>query len=152
MPIPPRALARLGLVAALTTLLSITSSAASAAGSKGEPTVGGVLYDALIERPMGVAETALGLAITPIAYPLSLGSGRSAQVIQHCVRQPARYTFARSLGRFDDRPPSRCGPVGLTWSVAQIGLGVLARPLDMVFGRSPLGGEATPGPKDEIEI
>ncbi len=147
MPTPPRALAIPGLCALLMAVVPSIGAADETSTS-----VGGVVYDALIERPFGLAETGLGLAITPIAYPLSLGTGRSDQVLDHCVRRPARYTFARSLGDFDERPRSQCGPVGLTWSVAQIGLAIAGRPLELVFGRSPLEEPAPAGPKDEIEI
>jgi hypothetical protein len=113
--------------------------------------VGVVIYDAAIERPVGLVETLVGTAVTAVAWPLALGSGRTNEVVDRCIARPARYTFGRALGDFSQRPANDCGAFGLSWGVVRAALALAERPLAFVFGRSPLEPTA-PEPQDELEI
>jgi hypothetical protein len=113
--------------------------------------VGVVIYDAVIERPVGLLETVVGAGITLVAYPLALGSGRTDVVLERCIGAPARYTFKRPLGDFSDMPRNDCGAVGLGWGTIRASLAIAERPLAFIFGRSPLSPDVQI-PGDELEI
>jgi hypothetical protein len=114
-------------------------------------TAAGVLYDAVIERPLSLVETAFGVGITAVAYPLSLGSGRSDVVVQRCITAPAKYTFKRPLGDFSNRPSNDCSPLGFSWGLVKMSFSIIERPLGFLFGRSPLSRDRTP-PGQEFEV
>jgi hypothetical protein len=133
-------------------LLAWAPALASSAAAESNRTLAGILYDAAIERPIGLAETALGVGVAGIAYPLSLGSGSSDIVLERCVSSPARYTFKRALGRFESRQRSSCSPVGFSWTLVRMSFSVIERPLGLIFGDSPLGDERPDRRREEIEV
>jgi len=137
---------------ALLLLALILAAAPRQAGAKSQPRSAGVMmYDAVIERPIGAVETLVGAAVTLVAYPLALGSGRTHHVLERCIQAPARYTFKRPLGDFSQRPENDCGALGLGWGTMRASLAIVERPLAFIFGRSPLSPEV-PKPQDELEI
>jgi len=114
-------------------------------------TVAAGAYDLAIERPIGLAETTLGVAMAGLAWPIALGTGRADVVLERCIAMPARDTFTRGLGDFEGRAPSSCSPVGLGWSVVLLSFAIVERPLGFLFGRSPFADEP-PGPPDALEV
>ena len=109
------------------------------------------MYDALIERPIGLVETAIGIGVASIAYPVGLASNKSQAVVDRCISDPARYTFTRPLGEFDKRPTNLCSPVSLSWGLVGVSFGLVERPLGLLFGDSPFGRDRQ-GKPDEFEI
>ena len=85
------------------------------------------------------------------AYPVGLASKKSDVVVDRCISDPARYTFTRPLGEFGERPANLCSPVGLSWGLVGVSIGLVERPLGLLFGGSPFGGDQ-PGNPDELEI
>ncbi len=138
---------------ALLALLTLASIAlANAPAFADEPLrPGAVIYDALIERPIGLVETVVGLGVATVAYPVGLASHNSEAVVDRCIADPARYTFARPLGRFSKRPASLCSPVGLSWGLVGMSFSLVERPLGLLFGGSPLGDDEG-APPEELEI
>ncbi len=56
-------------------------------------------FDAIIGRPLGVATTALGVALLVVETPLTLHSDTTAEAAWGLVGRPAGWTFVRPLGR-----------------------------------------------------
>jgi len=138
----------------------------SGAAKAEDRTLASIVYDLAIERPIGLAETAIGVGITGVAYPVALGAGKTNLVVERCIAMPGRYTFTRSLGDFSARPESQCSPVGFSLGLVKLSFGLIERPLGLLFGRSPFsnddrgpGGVEVEGevprqtaPGDEVEI
>ncbi len=61
-----------------------------------------VAADVLVVRPVGVAATAVGAAIFVVALPFAAISGDVPRAARSLVGAPARFTFKRRLGDFDD--------------------------------------------------
>jgi hypothetical protein len=57
-----------------------------------------MVLDAVVLRPIGMATTVVGSAVYVISLPFSLLGGNEAEVREHLVNEPARYTFKRPLG------------------------------------------------------
>ena len=60
-----------------------------------------MVLDAVVLRPVGLVTTVAGTAIYTISLPFSLLGGNEAQVREHLINEPARYTFKRPLGDVD---------------------------------------------------
>jgi len=131
-------------------VLALPSAATAKSGDQ-RLSAGGLIYDAALERPMSLVETVVGVGIAGVAYPLSLGSGQSKQVLERCIKEPARNTFTRALGDFGNRSASKCSPVGFGWSLVRASFQVVERPLSFIFGRSPMS-RLPDETGDEIEI
>ena len=58
-----------------------------------------ILIDALLLRPLGLAATALGTAAFVLTLPFSLPTRSAGKVAEALVCKPAKYTFARPLGK-----------------------------------------------------
>jgi hypothetical protein len=123
-----------------------------ASAASGGPTVAGLLWDAAVERPISLVETAVGVGVASVAYPLALGSDSSGLVLERCVGSPARHTFTRALGNFETRERSECSPVGFSWTLVKMSLSVVQRPLGLIFGDSPLSERERSSPPDELEV
>ncbi|MCH2188127.1 hypothetical protein MK280_19920 [Myxococcota bacterium] len=128
-------------------LLATPSPAWPQAGSQHD--LAAQVYDLVIQRPIGLAETTVGLGITAVMLPIAYPARRSQQLIRHCVGEPVEYTFRRKLGDFGQPPEDHCGAVGASWSVVGMAFGILERPLGILFGRSPFSRSA---PKDQAEV
>jgi hypothetical protein len=140
-----RAALRLGVTLAAWAMLSAPAASAEALRP------GAVLYDAIIERPIGLVETVVGLGVASVAYPVGLASNNSQAVVDRCISDPARYTFTRPLGRFSARPASLCSPVSLSWGLLGASFSLIERPLSLLFGGSPLSSDEGVGP-EELEV
>ena len=55
-------------------------------------------YDLLVLRTTGLVQTAVGAAFLIPAYPISIGSGASDEIVSRLVVDPARDTFQRPIG------------------------------------------------------
>lgn len=92
----------LALLAASCPALSDTVS-----GDKGTD----MLVDAVVMRPLGLAATVLGAAVTVVTLPFTLPGGNVGEAARTMIVEPAEYTFNRPLGDFRhcgaDRHP--CG-------------------------------------------
>ena len=60
-----------------------------------------MVLDAVVLRPVGMVTTLAGSAVYVISLPFSLLGGNEAEVREHLVNEPARYTFKRPLGQVE---------------------------------------------------
>jgi len=60
-----------------------------------------MVVDLVLIRPLGLATTIVGTALTIIALPFTLPSGSVNESAQAMIVKPAEYTFKRPLGQFD---------------------------------------------------
>lgn len=59
-----------------------------------------VVLDVVLMRPLGLAATVLGTALTVVALPFTIPSGSVGASAQELIVKPAAYTFKRPLGDF----------------------------------------------------
>jgi len=96
----------LGVALVALSLLAIPLSRAHAAGpGSSEPSTRRKVYDALILRPFGVAQTVAGAVVWVPFYPLAaladrtpLSSDAADWVTETCVTDPVDQTFRKPLG------------------------------------------------------
>jgi len=69
---------------------------------KGEPTAEGMVVDAVIVRPVMIAVTVIGTVTFVLTSPFSLLGGNIDDAAEKLVYQPAKYTFVRPLGTFEE--------------------------------------------------
>ena len=62
---------------------------------------GMMLMDAFLLRPLGLAATVLGAAVFVVTLPFSLPTRSADDAAEVLVVKPARYTFARPLGKLE---------------------------------------------------
>ncbi len=97
---------RRGLERCLATLLLawivLTALAAPAHAEAGRTLAaeqfGRKVFDALILRPLGLVQTVVSASFFLVAYPVSLVTGGSDDVIEICIEQPVAQTFRKPLG------------------------------------------------------
>ena len=65
-----------------------------------ETTAGFMIFDLLLVRPLSLGATLLGSAASIVALPLTAPTGETGYSLEKLVKEPARYTFTRSLGFF----------------------------------------------------
>jgi hypothetical protein len=65
-----------------------------------QATGGGMMYDFLVVRPIGMAATLLGAAFFVVALPFYAVGGNTDDAGQKLVKDPFNYTFKRPLGEF----------------------------------------------------
>jgi hypothetical protein len=63
-----------------------------------------MLVDIVVVRPLGLAATVIGTALTIVALPFTIPTGSVAASVHEMIVKPAQYTFQRPLGQFDDHP------------------------------------------------
>ncbi len=68
---------------------------------------GSMVADALIVRPLGIVATVAGFGLFVISVPFSALGRNVGEAWHGMVVYPAKFTFARPLGDFDDRPVPR---------------------------------------------
>jgi hypothetical protein len=61
-----------------------------------------MVADVVVMRPLGLAATVLGAALTVVALPFTIPSGSVEESVQAFIVKPAEYTFKRPLGDFGD--------------------------------------------------
>ena len=136
-------------VAALAALLS-SLAAGPALAEAPRTTPATVTYDLLVERPLGLAELATGVAILPVAWPVASVAEDGELVVDRCVRTPGRSTFSRSLGRLEADRRSSCSPVAFGLEMTQLSIGAALQPLSWIFGGSPFSPHREQ--RDGVEI
>ena len=62
------------------------------------PHLGLRAYDLLLLRPLGLVQLAVGAVALVPSYPIAWFLGGQDDVVEACVTDPARRTFARPLG------------------------------------------------------
>jgi len=65
----------------------------------GEPHLGYKVYDAVLLRPLGFLQLAIGAVVFVPSYPVSLLFDGDEDVLRACITDPARRTFQRPLGQ-----------------------------------------------------
>jgi len=55
-------------------------------------------YDLLLLRPLGLVQLAVGAVALVPSYPIAWFLGGQDDIVEACVTDPARRTFARPLG------------------------------------------------------
>ncbi len=83
-------------------LVLATASAAWAGDTVSGDKATDMVVDALVMRPLGLAATVLGGALTVIALPFTLPSGSVEASARELIIRPADYTFNRALGDFSE--------------------------------------------------
>lgn len=68
---------------------------------------GSMVADALVARPLGIVATVVGFSLFVISVPFSALGRNVGEAWQGMVVYPAKFTFARPLGDFDDRQVPR---------------------------------------------
>ena len=63
------------------------------------PHLGLRAYDLLMLRPLGFVQLAVGAVALVPSYPIAWFVGGQDDVVEACVTDPARRTFARPLGQ-----------------------------------------------------
>lgn len=67
------------------------------------PSAAAMAADMLLVRPLGVMGTVVGTGLFVISLPLSALGMNPEEAAQRLVAEPARYTFVRPLGDFNER-------------------------------------------------
>ena len=62
---------------------------------------GAMIFDLVLVRPLGLAATMIGEALFVVSLPFTALTGDVKEAAQKLVVDPAEFTFARPLGKFD---------------------------------------------------
>lgn len=65
-----------------------------------ETTAGFMVLDLLLVRPLSLGATILGSAVFVVALPFTAPAGETGYSLEKLIKDPAKYTFTRSLGFF----------------------------------------------------
>lgn len=65
-----------------------------------EPSGGGMLFDTVVVRPIGIVATAVGAVFFVVSLPFSALGDNVGTAGEKLVKDPARFTFKRPLGEF----------------------------------------------------
>ncbi len=77
----------------------LSTYALAADNSARGPSVGAVVADILIHRPLGFCGTVLGVATFVISLPITVPTRKTEEASRILIDQPYNYTFERPLGR-----------------------------------------------------
>lgn len=79
------------------------SGMAEGAPEEGDPQVevAQMTADALLVRPLGIVSTVLGLGLFIVSIPFSALGGNADKAWDAFVVRPAKFTFTRPLGEFN---------------------------------------------------
>jgi hypothetical protein len=61
-----------------------------------------MVLDAVVMRPLGLAATVVGAALTVVTLPFTIPSGSVEASAHELIVRPAAYTFKRPLGDFTE--------------------------------------------------
>jgi hypothetical protein len=87
------------LMPLVASLALAAAPAVSAAGSASEqPTMGEMLVDGVVVRPLGLGATVVGIATWIVTLPFSALGGNVGEATQTLIVDPAAFTFTRPLG------------------------------------------------------
>ncbi|MFW5635726.1 MAG: hypothetical protein ACOC3A_03645 [Thermodesulfobacteriota bacterium] len=65
-----------------------------------ETTAGFMILDLLLVRPASLGATVIGSAVWLVALPFTAPAGETGYSLEKLIKEPAKYTFTRSLGFF----------------------------------------------------
>ena len=82
-------------------LLTVASGYAEETRSQ-EPDAIAMVADSVVARPLGLASVAIGFVAFAVSSPFSALGGNIGEAWDVLVVSPARFTFVRPLGHFDD--------------------------------------------------
>lgn len=80
----------------------ITFVCTTAAAKSSEPVMpdaGAMAIDVFLARPLGLVSLALGFGTFVVSLPFSIPSGNLSVAAKRLMVDPAKFTFARPLGR-----------------------------------------------------
>jgi cell shape-determining protein MreD len=80
-------------------LVLFTSSASFAESGYGDL---GIILDAVVARPAGIASMVVGTVFYIIALPFTASSGTTDKAAQELIVDPFNYTFLRPIGDYDN--------------------------------------------------
>ena len=86
------------LALAITPLPAAADDPDTVSGDKGMD----MFVDIVVVRPLGLAATVIGTALTIVALPFTIPAGSVGDSAREMIVKPAQYTFKRPLGQFDD--------------------------------------------------
>jgi hypothetical protein len=90
----------LALALAIAPLPAAADDPNTVSGDKGTD----MLVDIVVMRPLGLAATVIGTALTIVALPFTIPTGSVGDSAREMIVKPAQYTFKRPLGQFDYEP------------------------------------------------
>jgi len=91
------------LIGGLTMLPSgIFAATAASPQVKKSASAEAMTVDFALARPLGLVSTVCGSAIFLVSSPFSAIGGNSQEAWNELVAKPAKFTFARPLGQFDE--------------------------------------------------
>lgn len=67
------------------------------------PSAAAMGVDLLLVRPIGVVTTVVGTGLFVVSLPFSAAGHNTEEAAQKLVAEPARFTFVRPLGDFNER-------------------------------------------------
>lgn len=94
------------LLAALLGLMPVCATAQQDETVTGDKATD-MVVDAVVLRPIGLAATVVGAALTVVALPFTIPSGSVEASARELIVKPAAYTFKRPLGDFSDSGEDR---------------------------------------------
>ena len=65
-----------------------------------DTTAGFMILDLFLIRPVSLGATILGSAAFVVALPFTAPAGETGYSLEKLIKEPAQYTFSRSLGFF----------------------------------------------------
>jgi hypothetical protein len=80
-------------------VLSLNRSVLAKDNSSGNPSVGAVMLDILVLRPLGLCGTILGASAYAISLPVTVPFKKTDEASKILVMEPYSYTFERPLGK-----------------------------------------------------
>ena len=90
----------IALALAATPLFATAEDPNTVSGDKGTD----MLVDIIVMRPLGLATTLIGTALTVVALPFTIPTGSVGDSAREMIVKPAEFTFKRPLGEFDHTP------------------------------------------------
>lgn len=94
------------IIALLFTFSLFSASATFAQSVEQEPSIGSMMFDLLVARPVLLGITAVGTATYVVSLPFTLAGGNADTAAKTLVIDPAKATFVRCLGCTKSKIPS----------------------------------------------
>jgi hypothetical protein len=81
-------------------------ASSEALGTEYQISAGAMASDAVVVRPLGAVSLVLGFGLFVVSSPFSALGGNIGDAWGTLVVKPAKFTFARPLGKFNNLPGS----------------------------------------------
>lgn len=98
----PTPMFRTLVIALILVVLPVTVSAEEAGQAVQRRGAEAMAFDGLVRRPIGLLGTALGTGLFIVTLPFSALGGNADEARETLVVEPARDTFSRCLGCWED--------------------------------------------------